>query len=111
MEFIDQHWLGVSGGVLILVGLLLRWRTGRYDLKDELIDSAWQVARGKRSAENPTAVEERLKDLAAQPGTTGKLRSAGGAILGHFLSQVFAVVALIMMLAGVVMIGLEFYWR
>ena len=50
-----------TGGIFILLGPLMLWRTSRYDLKGALINSVWQLARGKRSADNPTAIEAKLR--------------------------------------------------
>jgi hypothetical protein len=56
-----------GGAVLILIGVFLRWRTARYDLKDAAINSAWTLIRRKRSADNPTAIEAKFNDITAAP--------------------------------------------
>ena len=62
-----KFWLMASGTALILIGVLIRWRTARYDLKDAAIDSAWTLARGRRTAENPTALEAKFNEIRSQP--------------------------------------------
>lgn len=104
-------WLMASGVALILIGGLIRWRTARYDLKDAVIDSAWTLARGKRTADNPTALEVKFDDIRSQPTWTGKATRAAGTAAGHFASQVLGVVALVLMLAGLALAVLGFFWR
>lgn len=58
-----QTWLMLAGAALVLFGALLRWRVSHYDLKDAAINSAWTLARGKRSAENPTALEAKYREI------------------------------------------------
>jgi hypothetical protein len=98
------------GGALVIVGVLIRWRTARYDLKDAAIDSAWTLARGKRTAENPTALEAKYRDIRDQPTWGGRATRAAGTVAGHFIAQVMAVVSLVMVLAGVAMIGGAYFW-
>jgi hypothetical protein len=106
-----QGWLMLSGVVLIALGALIRWRSARYDLKDAAIDSAWTLARGKRSAENPTALESKFNEIRSQATWTGRATKAAGTAAGHFASQVLAVVALVMVLAGLALIALGYLWR
>src|SRR5262245_61828738 len=93
-------WLMISGTALILLGVLLRWKASNYDLKDAALDSAWTLARGKRTAENPTALEAKYQDIASQPSWTGKATRTAGTVAGHFAAQVAAAVALVMILVG-----------
>jgi hypothetical protein len=106
-----QGWLMLSGVVLIVLGALIRWRSARYDLKDAAIDSAWTLARGKRSAENPTALENKFNEIRNQATWTGRATKAAGTAAGHFASQVLAIVALVMVLAGLALIALGYLWR
>jgi hypothetical protein len=62
-----SSWLMLSGAALVLVGFAIRWKVSAYDLKDAAIDSAWTLARGKRTAENPTALEAKYRDIQDQP--------------------------------------------
>ena len=39
-----KGWLILSGAVLILLGILIRWRSARYDLKDAAIDFSLDAA-------------------------------------------------------------------
>jgi hypothetical protein len=101
----------LAGALLILIGGLIRWRTSRYDLKDAAIDSAWTLARGKRTAENPTALEAKYRDIRDQPTWGGRATKAAGTVAGHFFAQVMAVVSLVMIVAGVLMIVGAYFWR
>lgn len=106
-----QTWLMLAGAALILLGGLLRWRVSRYDLKDAAIDSAWTLARGRRTAENPTALEAKYREIESQPTWGGRARSAAGTVAGHFIAQVLGVVSLVMMLAGLAAILAGWLWR
>lgn len=101
-------WLMASGAALVLIGGLIRWRTARYDLRDTVIDTAWTLARGKRTVDNPTALEVKFDDIRSQPTWTGKATRAAGTAAGHFASQVLGVVALV--LAGMALAILGFFW-
>ena len=105
-----KFWLVATGAALILLGIFIRWRTARYDLKDAAIDTAWTLARRKRTAENPTALEIKLNDITSQPTWTGKATRAAGTAAGHFAAQVLGVVALISILAGVALAGFGYFW-
>ena len=65
-------WLMLSGAILVLLGFAIRWKVSAYDLKDAAFDSAWTLARGKRTAENPTALEAKYREIQNQPTWTGK---------------------------------------
>ena len=106
-----QLWMMLAGGGLILLGIFIRWRTARYDLKDAAIDTAWTLARGKRSPDNPTALEVKYREIEAQPTWGGRARKAAGTVAGHFAAQVLGVVALVTMLAGVALIVAGYFWR
>src|SRR5439155_914390 len=84
----------------ILIGVLIRWKTARFDLKDAALDSAWTLARRKRTAENPTALEVKFNDIRSQPTWTGKATRAAGTAAGHFMAQILGVVALVLAMAG-----------
>ena len=88
------------GFVLLGLGLYVRWRTGRYDLKGKAISSAFQTARGKRSAHNPTALEQELREITSQVTLKGKAATAAGKVAGHFVAQVAGVVGLVAMGLG-----------
>lgn len=105
-----KFWLMASGAGLILIGVLIRWKTSRYDLKDAAIDSAWTLARGRRTAENPTALESKFNEIRSQPTWTGKATRAAGTAAGHFASQVLGVAALVLMLAGLTLAVFGYFW-
>jgi hypothetical protein len=104
----SNAWLILAGVVLVLLGVLIRWRTARYSLKDAAIESAWALARGERTAENPTALEAKLHDVQAWKGKAGK---AASTVAGHFIAQVSAVLAIAMVVGGVLLALLGIFWR
>lgn len=106
-----NSWMLLWGVALALLGVLLRWRTSRYDLKDAALDSAWTLARGRRTAENPTALEGKLHEIQAQATWRGKATKTAGTVAGHFLSQVAAVVALALMVAGAGLVLAGLLWK
>ena len=89
----------------------MRWRVSRYDLKDAAIDSAWTLARGKRTAENPTALEAKYREIEAQPTWGGRAKKAAGTVAGHFVAQVLGVVSLVMIAGGLAAILAGCFWR
>src|SRR5689334_9597993 len=99
------RWLMLAGAVAVLVGILIRRWASRYDLKDAAMDSAWTLLRGKRTADNPTAIEAKLKDIKSQPTWTGKATKTAGTAVGHLLAQVGQVAAMVLLLAGLAMLG------
>jgi hypothetical protein len=106
-----SSWLMLSGAVLVLIGFAIRWKVSAYDLKDAAIDSAWTLARGKRTAENPTALEAKYRDIQSQPTWTGRASKTAGTVAGHLIAQVLGVAALIMMLAGLALGVAGYLWR
>ena len=107
----SNAWLIVAGAAFVMVGLLMRRWSARHDLKDAAIDSAWSIARGRRTADNPTAIEAKFRDIQAQPTWTGKATRTAGTAIAHFVAQVAAVAALILILAGLALAGAGFFWR
>lgn len=105
------RWLMLVGAGVVLIGILIRRWAARYDLKDAALDSAWTRLRGKRTAENPTVIEARLRDVQSQPTWTGKATMAAGAGLAHALAQVGQVAAIVLVLLGLGVVGAGFIWR
>jgi hypothetical protein len=101
----------LAGGIAVLVGILIKRWAARYDLKDAAIDSAWTLARGKRTAENPTAIEDKLDEIRSQPTWTGKATRTATMAAGHAVAQIAQTVALVLMLIGVAMAGAGYIWR
>jgi hypothetical protein len=99
------------GIAIATLGGVIRWRTARYDLKDAAIDSAWKLARGKRSEENPTALERKFNDIRSQATWARRATKTTGTVAGHFIAQALGVVSLVLMLGGVLLAGLGFFWR
>ena len=111
IELGTNEWVMIWGAVLALVAVFIMWRMSRYDLAGAAFDSAWQVARGKRTAENPTALEQKYKDIAGEASATGKARRAAGTVIGHFAAKVLSTFALILLVVGLALIGAGYYWR
>jgi hypothetical protein len=99
------------GACLVLAGILLRRWASRYDLKDAAFDAAWTLLRGRRTTENPTALEAKLKDIQSEPTWTGKTTKAAGTGIAHMLAQVGQVAALGMILVGLALVAAGFIWR
>jgi hypothetical protein len=100
----------IPGGLLILLGILILWRTSRYDLKGALMDSIWHLARGKRTSDNPTAIEAKVREIRAEPTFTGKAERAAKQVVGHFLAQALGVVALAAIGFGAILVALGLFW-
>jgi hypothetical protein len=105
-----RMWLIAGGAALILIAMLIRWRTARYDLKDAAFDSAWTVLRGRRTPDNPTALEDKFNEIRAQPTWTGRATRAAGTVAGHFVAQALAVTALALTVAGAALIAFAMLW-
>jgi len=101
----------VAGACVVLLGFLIRLWSGRYDLKDAAIESAWTFARGRRTADNPTAIEAKLREIQAQATWTGKATKTAGTALMHLVAQVAGKVALLLILAGLALAAVGFFWR
>jgi hypothetical protein len=108
--FGTKFWLIASGLALILLGVLIRWRTARYDLKDAALGSAWTLARGRRTVDNPTALENVFNDIRSQPTWTGKAGKAAQTAFGHYAAQILAVVALALIVGGLALAVLGLFW-
>ena len=85
------------GIAVATLGGVIRWRTARYDLKDAAIDSAWTLARGKRSEENPTALERKFNDIRSQATWARRATKTARTVAGHFIAQALGVVSLVLM--------------
>jgi hypothetical protein len=100
----------IAGGILILLGTLILWRTSRYDLKGAVMDSVWQLARGKRTADNPTAIEAKLREIQAEATMTGKAKRVAGQLIGHFVAQALGIVAFVAIGCGAILIAVGLFW-
>jgi hypothetical protein len=101
----------LAGGIAVIVGILIKRWAARYDLKDAAMDSAWTLLRGKRTAENPTAIEAKLHDIQSQSTWTGKATRTATTAAGHVVAQIAQTVALVLLLIGVAMVGGGYFWR
>lgn len=110
-ELGSNEWMMIWGAGLGLAALLIMWRVSKYDLAGAAFDSAWQVARGKRSAENPTAIEAKLRDIGNEASVAGKAKRAAGTVFGHFAAKVANLIAILMLLVGAALIAAGIYWR
>lgn len=103
-------WLMVWGGGLVLAAFLIWWRTGRYDIRGAAVDSVWQIARGRRTADNPTAIETMAQNIGAEATVVGKAKRTAFTVIGHFAAQAVSIAAYFILLIGVVLLGLGWYW-
>jgi hypothetical protein len=104
-------WAMLSGAALVLLGILARWWASRYDLKDAAIDTAWTLARRKRTGDNPTALEMKLNEITGERTWKGRAKRTAGTIAGHFIAQALGVLSLVMMLGGLVLAIAGYFWR
>lgn len=111
IELGTNEWMMIWGAGVALLAVLIMWRVSRYDLAGAAFDSAWQVASGQRSAENPTALEEKYNEIAREASVTGKARRAAGTVIGHFAAKVANLIAMLMLLAGAALIAAGYFWR
>ncbi|HXF53156.1 MAG TPA: hypothetical protein VNK52_03435 [Hyphomicrobiaceae bacterium] len=111
MNFLADHPLAIAGALLLIAGFLIWRRMDRYDLKGAAIDSAWQFVRGRRTSENPTPIEAKLRDIGAASTVTGKASRAAGTVIAHFMAQVIGIAALVMMLIGLLLLAFDIWWR
>jgi hypothetical protein len=70
----------------------------------------WQIARGRRTAENPTAIEMMANEIGAEATVAGKAKRTAFTVAGHFIAQALSVMALFMLLIGAVLLGLAWFW-
>jgi len=105
------RWMMLTGAAMVLVGILVRRWASRYDLKDAALDSAWTLLRGRRTAENPTAIEAKLRDIGSESTWTGRATKAAGTGVAHMLSQVGQVTALGLILVGLALGAAGFVFR
>ncbi len=109
MDFVSHPGLLIAGAVTILIGLLIRRFVSRYDFAGLAMNSAWQVARGRRTAESPTEIEERLNEITAATTTFGKARRLGGNVIGHFVAPILGLIGLILILGGAALLGAAYF--
>jgi hypothetical protein len=110
MQLGTNGWLAIWGGGLVLTAILIWWRTARYDIKGAAVDSVWQFARGKRNADNPTAIEVMAGEIGAEATHFGKAKRTAFTVAGHFIAQALSFVAFVMLLAGIVLLGVAWFW-
>jgi hypothetical protein len=101
----------ISGTVLIVIGYLLRQVASHYDIKEILLCSAWQLARGKRTAETRTDIEERLSEITSAPTHLGKARRLGSNVVGHVVAPVLGLIGLLFIAGGLILYWLAYYLR
>jgi hypothetical protein len=101
----------LAGAIAVLAGVLIRRWAARHDLKDAAVDSAWTLLRGRRTADNLTAIEAKLREIQSEPTWTGKATGTAGTAAGHVLAQIGQAVALGLLAVGVALVGAGFLWR
>jgi hypothetical protein len=100
-----------SGGLLIIIGLLLyRWAS-RYDLKGLALDAAWQMAKNRDRLDVETELGKRLKELRSEESNAARARRIAGHATRHVMAQALNVAALVAWAAGAVLIGLALLWK
>lgn len=111
MDLSWNEWTMLAGAGLSLLALLIFWRTSKYDLKGAAFDSAWQTVRGRRSATSPTALDEKWNAIRNEATVTGKARRTAGTVIGHFVAQMLGVVATFMLIGGLILLAVGYWWR
>lgn len=99
----------ISGAILLAIGYVFRSIASRYDFKEILLCSFFQWARGKRTAETPTDIEQRFSEITSAPTRFGKARQVGTNVAGHFIAPVLGLIGLLFMLGGLVLFWLAYY--
>ena len=100
-----------SGGVLVLLGILLyRWAS-RYDLKDLALDAAWQVAKNRGRLDVETDLGNRLKELEAEGSNVERAKMVAGHAARHVAAQAMNVAALICLAVGAILIAVAVWWK
>lgn len=110
MTLDTNSWLFIWGGGLVLLAILIWWRIGRYDIKGAAVESVWQVARGKRTADNLTPIEMMANEIGAEGTHFGKARRTISTVIAHFIAQFLNIAAYFLVLIGLVLLGLGWYW-
>jgi hypothetical protein len=101
----------IAGTVLIAIGYVCREIASRYDIKEILLCSAWQVLRGKRTAATPTDIEQRLGEITSAPTHFGKARRVGTNVAGHIIAPVLGLIGLLFIIGGLVLYWLAYDLR
>ncbi|MGF1620821.1 MAG: hypothetical protein ACFCUR_09420 [Rhodomicrobiaceae bacterium] len=92
--------LWIAGALLLLAGIIIRRIVARYDFRGMLTSSVWQVARGRRTAEHKTEIEDRFNEIASAGTHSGKARRLTGNVVGHFVAPVMGLIGLAAFLPG-----------
>lgn len=99
-------WVLIAGGGLVLAGALLLWRTSDWELKGVALESAWTLLRRKRTRDNPTALERRLRDITAEPTLRRRARRTALTVGQHVVAGVLTLASLIAIAIGALLIGI-----
>jgi hypothetical protein len=100
-----------SGGVLIILGILLyRWAS-RYDLKGLAFDAAWQVAKHRGRLDVETDLGNRLKELQTEGSNVERAKMVAGHAARHVAAQAMNVAALICFAVGALLIAVAVWWK
>lgn len=111
MEFGATAIYIISGSILLAIGYVFRSIASRYDFKEILLCSFFQWARGKRTEQTPTDIEQRLSEITSAKTHFGKARQVGTNVAGHFIAPVLGLIGLLFMLGGIVLFWLAYYLR
>jgi hypothetical protein len=102
-------WTMIGGSGLALLGAFILWRTSDWDLKGAAIGSAWTLLRRKRTPENPTELERRLREIAAEVTLGRRARRTAVTVGRHFLAPALGLAGLLLIAVGVALVGIG-YW-
>jgi hypothetical protein len=101
-------WTMIGGGGFVLLGAFILWRTSDWDLNGAALDSAWTLLRRQRTAENPTELEKRLREITAEATLGRRARRTATTVGRNFLAPALGLAgSLIAVGLALVAIG---YW-
>lgn len=98
------------GAAIALIGLFVIGRMLRHDLVDAAVASTYQVARGKRSAGNPTPLDEKLREINAGSTTADKAVIATELVVKHLAAQAAYVVGTVLLVIGALVVAAGMNW-
>jgi hypothetical protein len=102
-------WTMIAGGGFILIGAFILWRTSDWDLKGAALDSAWTLLRRKRTAENPTELEKRLREITAEATLGRRARRTAMTVGRHVLAPALGLAGFLLIAVGLALVAIG-YW-
>ena len=98
------------GAALARIGLFVIGRMLRHDLVDAAVASTYQVARGQRTAQNPTPLDEKLQEINAGSTTAGKAFVAIALVTKHLAAEAAYVVGTVLLVIGALVFTAGMNW-